>query len=468
MLNYTINYGIGTYTERKLANTVWNLIESYGFGSVERNLQKINWYDTEERKELMANIVLNNTGFAEKLGYGNETGSMDHLFAARLAVLTFVDWVDREYVENSWISSLAAAFGVNIRLADLVNQVFDISGFVLTSIRSQLNKAWEGLKSSSEYIINSVLSVIHNIIIDSIALALEGLLIIMSQFLPEFSYQKTLNSFVIFKDGNILINLSLNADSDGFSLGFDEKLLLINQPLLFTEAEVDTLSIDIKTGFGNLLIGTILKYLTSVLIATGLGVRGSAVPPNVLMTTILAIIALTFQGLIIDLLSIENSENKTLLIERLSSINLGFGLGLISFLIDRSKSTYNSDLYKRTVIVYERYGALIESTNGIGKNEFLLFLLSVLPVFEKLKDLGLATYESIVNGNLDHLPNSIITFLYGIVAGMSIKIAFDTTIGKSKVAPSSAIKIYAPILWVIAIIHIVFGSLLLKVIVDSL
>jgi Tfp pilus assembly ATPase PilU len=69
MLSYTINNGIGTYTEWKLANTVWNLIESYGFGSVERI---INWYDTEERKELMANIVLNNEGYAEKLGYGSD------------------------------------------------------------------------------------------------------------------------------------------------------------------------------------------------------------------------------------------------------------------------------------------------------------------------------------------------------------------------------------------------------------
>jgi hypothetical protein len=165
MLSYTVNYGIGTYTERKLANTVWSLLESYCFGSFERNFLKINWFDTEERKDLMANIVLNNEGYAEKLGYGNETGSMDYLFAARLAVLTFVDWVDRTYVENTWISSLAAAFGVNIRLADLVNQVFDISGFVLSSIRSQLNNAWEGIKTASSFISNNlILPMINGIV----------------------------------------------------------------------------------------------------------------------------------------------------------------------------------------------------------------------------------------------------------------------------------------------------------------
>jgi tRNA(Ile)-lysidine synthase TilS/MesJ len=69
-LAFTVNYGFGTYSEKRLADTVWNLLNNYGFGSIERI---INWFDTEERKELMANIVLNNKGYAERLGFGNET-----------------------------------------------------------------------------------------------------------------------------------------------------------------------------------------------------------------------------------------------------------------------------------------------------------------------------------------------------------------------------------------------------------
>jgi hypothetical protein len=80
----------------------------YGFGSIERI---INWFGTEERKDLMANIVLNNTAFASKLGYGNETGTLDYAFVAKLAVLTFADWVDITYVENSWIGNMAAGLG---------------------------------------------------------------------------------------------------------------------------------------------------------------------------------------------------------------------------------------------------------------------------------------------------------------------------------------------------------------------
>jgi hypothetical protein len=137
VLSFGVTISNVDYTDYKLANTEWSLLESYGFGSIERIFQKINWYDTEERKELL-----------------------DYLFAARLAVFTFVDWVDRTYVENSWISSLAAAFGVNIRLADLVNQVFDISGFVLSSIRDELNKAWEGVKSAGEFISNFAVDLI--------------------------------------------------------------------------------------------------------------------------------------------------------------------------------------------------------------------------------------------------------------------------------------------------------------------
>jgi hypothetical protein len=59
MLSYTINYGTNTYTERKLENNVWNLSESYGLGLIERNLQKIYCYDTEERKELIINFIMN-------------------------------------------------------------------------------------------------------------------------------------------------------------------------------------------------------------------------------------------------------------------------------------------------------------------------------------------------------------------------------------------------------------------------
>jgi hypothetical protein len=189
------------YTERKLANTVWNLIESYGFGSVERNLQKINWYDTEERKELMANIVLNNKGYAERLGYGNTTGNMDYLFAARLAVLTFVDWVDRTYVDNTWISSLAAAFGVNIRLAELVNQVFGISGFVLSSIRDELNKAWEGIKSVTGYITD----IIFDAIMESVVLIMKSLLQSMTiLFASIFDINYSIEENGVSVGGNLL------------------------------------------------------------------------------------------------------------------------------------------------------------------------------------------------------------------------------------------------------------------------
>jgi hypothetical protein len=141
MLSFQVNYGVGVYTDRRLANTVWSLLERYGFGSIERMFQKNNWYDTEERKDLMANIVLNYAAFASKLGDGNETGTLDYVFVAKLAVLTFADWVDRNYVENSWIANMAAAFSLNIRLAELINGVFVISGFVLSSIRDELNKA---------------------------------------------------------------------------------------------------------------------------------------------------------------------------------------------------------------------------------------------------------------------------------------------------------------------------------------
>jgi hypothetical protein len=221
MLSYTINYGTGTYTERKLANTVWNLIESYGFGSVERI---INWYDTEERKELMANIVLNNEGYAEKLGYGSESGSMDYLFAARLAVLTFVDWVDREYVENSWISSLAAAFGVNIRLADLVNQVFDISGFVLSSIRDELNKAWEGVKQAG----NFIMDIAFKAILDTVAISTNSLLSGIFHIIKTMSdtiSSISINQFVEVESNNQNTEYGLNREDNFLTLKMGEEFL---------------------------------------------------------------------------------------------------------------------------------------------------------------------------------------------------------------------------------------------------
>jgi hypothetical protein len=221
MLNFQVDIAGIDYTDRRLANTVWSLLESYSFGSIERNFQKINWFDTEERKELMANIVLNNEGYAERLGYGNETGSMDYLFAARLAVLTFVDWVDREYVENSWISSLAASFGVNIRLADLVNQVIGISGFVLSSIRDELNKGWKGVKSAGEFITNSIIKSILDGIITITNTLISSLLVLLKQstnmeisILPDFEFLiygltikiENIANNIVLRIGNLVIN----------------------------------------------------------------------------------------------------------------------------------------------------------------------------------------------------------------------------------------------------------------------
>jgi hypothetical protein len=248
MLSFQVSIAGIIYHDRRLANTVWSLLENYGFGSIERI---INWYDTEKRKDLMANIVLNNEDYVTKLGYGNETGTLDYAFVVKLAVLTFADWVDITYVENSWIGNMAAAFDLNIRLADLLNGVFEISGFVLSSIRSQLNNAWEGVKSAGEFIVDAVIHIILDGFVSIMQTSLETIAIVLSQLIPEtISFN---NNIMYIND----IAFGIKRTPQGIGLIFNDMQLEIINFFKEVDVNVETLSVEAFTiGSAILLIAT--------------------------------------------------------------------------------------------------------------------------------------------------------------------------------------------------------------------
>jgi hypothetical protein len=336
VLSFQVNFGVGVYTDRRLANTVWSLLESYGFGSIERI---INWYDTEERKELMANIVLNNKGYAEKLGYGNETGSMDYLFAARLAVLTFVDWVDREYVENSWISSLAAAFGVNIRLADLVNQVFDISGFVLSSIRDELNKAWEGVKSAGEFIANEVLSTLYKSVELMLKSVLLGFTNVIASFNTNLDIQFEETTGLQVNTGSSILTLNFESNNNGlYFILNDIKISFLN---LFTQIELEapeTLSLfdgynpvgEISEIFESLLTSGWWIFATLIGVSIIKTVMQMPIEPAAKVGIVLgSILTYYISSIAQEVLQISNSENTQKNKDAITEFHISTGLSML-------------------------------------------------------------------------------------------------------------------------------------------
>jgi hypothetical protein len=99
--------------------------------------------------------------------------------------------------------------------------VFDISGFVLSSIRDELNKAWEGVKSAGEFITNSIIKSILDGIITITNTLISSLLVLLKQstnmeisILPDFEFLiygltikiENIANNIVLRIGNLVIN----------------------------------------------------------------------------------------------------------------------------------------------------------------------------------------------------------------------------------------------------------------------
>jgi hypothetical protein len=170
---------------------------------------------------------------------------------------------------------------LNIRLADLLNDVFDISGFVFSSIRSQLNNAWEGVKSAGEFISNTVSLAIITSIVNSVTN-----LIFSLGYMIENLYSSSIT--VEFTSNGIIINNSekFEIKQDGLEITLFLGTIDINLGNLFKNFignNLETLSVTSDhTIIANLVIKTIMA-LTSISIFKD----PSPVSLNVLMSSIL-------------------------------------------------------------------------------------------------------------------------------------------------------------------------------------
>jgi hypothetical protein len=258
MLSFQVNFGVGVYTDRRLANTVWSLLESYGFGSIERI---INWFDTEERKEMMAAVILNDDSLRQELGYGDQgISSLNYQAAAKVAILTFANWVWHTYINPTWIKDLwvvvaiVPSFSSTDTLVDVLNKIWNFAGATIANVKNSLTLAWEGVKSAGEFIMDGVLPLIYSSISTAINSLIFSIFTIFDNLINEIEFDIIENKYYLSM--NKVINLNSLSDDEGLIVQLNENMLKIRGPLF--NPEFETLSLTFSESQINLLLEFIL------------------------------------------------------------------------------------------------------------------------------------------------------------------------------------------------------------------
>ena len=235
-----LKYKILFYTRYDLADGAWGLINEFGFGSVERI---INWFNTEERKTMLANLITKDPLLKDELGYDNSTGDMNYFAVAKAALLVFAQWLHKTYIAtNAGLNALWNAFMGNQTLADLVAGIFTGATDALYTVKHNLQTTWDGIKSAGQFIMNSVIDKIMDGLTFAITSVLDGLLYLVSPYLVE-SYSSDPRSGVFnMTIGSSLLTLKMRRSHTALQLT-DGQDVLLEEDLLRLILPVESLGI---------------------------------------------------------------------------------------------------------------------------------------------------------------------------------------------------------------------------------
>jgi len=265
-----LKYKILFYTRYDLADGAWGLI---------------NWFNTEERKTMLANLITKDPLLKDELGYDSSTGDMNYFAVAKAALLVFAQWLHKTYIAtNAGLNALWNAVMGSQTLADLVAGIFTGVSSALASVKSGLEAAWDGIKSTGEYIIDSVLDAMFSGFTQIGRLFLSTWLYIAAA-LSQKPVTVDLGSDGVtarFPDGS----------STSFLVKYQNRKMLLNgttldfmDPLSISESlSVDSGNLSIAL-FSALLPSIAFFYQTVVLMATMSDVRG--IPVTFLTLTLM-------------------------------------------------------------------------------------------------------------------------------------------------------------------------------------
>ncbi|MCY3414327.1 MAG: LamG domain-containing protein [Candidatus Heimdallarchaeota archaeon] len=186
-------------TKTEIADSVWSLLEEYGFGSVERI---ITWFDNEERLDKLAEVILSDTSLKDALNYGEEGGTMNYAAVAKAGVLVFVDYIHDTYIDTddyrgtwNWLMGVIGHSGWT--LVDVVAGVFSGVSGALSAIKSTITEFAAGVKEGWEYFADNILAPMVDDFVTIFRLILQIFGKIIDAMTPEVPIIETANGVMI-------------------------------------------------------------------------------------------------------------------------------------------------------------------------------------------------------------------------------------------------------------------------------
>jgi len=154
-------------------------------------------------------------------------------------------------------------------LVDVVNALWNAGADAIAAVKAGVTKFIEGVKAAGEYLANSVIAVVLDLIVDSLKSIFEVFLIMLDNEIDQFSYIENPSNFVL--DFNTYqLTLSIYHSNNMLYFGIEEFLFGMD---LFKNELIETLALgeqdakyDINFLFGSyitLMLSLTLNFLTS-------------------------------------------------------------------------------------------------------------------------------------------------------------------------------------------------------------
>ena len=232
-----------------MAKFVWDVLDQYGFGSVEK---LISWLNRQENKDALAKIVLNDDYLRRQLNYNaSAEQSLDYVAVAKAGVLLFADHVHNQYVEKiAWVKNtwdwLMGVLGKpnTYTLTDVVAEIWALGESTVNAVKNAANQALRAVKAAGKYILNNVIAPILNKFQEMLYNLLKGLFIITAHLTPlEFREE---DHVLVLSTGNGGLELRFKVEVflEQLAVGIiinDILVLKTYSPFLFPQTNIETL-----------------------------------------------------------------------------------------------------------------------------------------------------------------------------------------------------------------------------------
>ncbi|RMG39277.1 MAG: hypothetical protein D6732_04335, partial [Methanobacteriota archaeon] len=248
-LTFQTTVGWYTYTDKKLADAAWGLLDTYGFGTVEKI---ITWYEDEQRQTMLANVILNDDTLKNALNYGEPanggTNELDYKAVAEAGILVFADWVHKTYIQPTALNTLWTAIkGSSYTLTDLVAELFSGLSTVVSTVKAGVSAAWDGIKAGASFILREMFRTMLSTLAFAVNSAMKGFASLITALDPSMAVD--LSGSTVRING---LQLGVEFSNDVLTFFLGRTISLID---IFGNPTFETLGVDANIGI------TILNHI---------------------------------------------------------------------------------------------------------------------------------------------------------------------------------------------------------------